>query len=196
MTALNIDPKFERKMTCAFKNDIRNLANFYQNTFESQKIWTFIGSFYPKQKMYEPKIYRRFMCHDNEEWCKIWTEIEGSVQKWYEEFNHFWLHHSKISIICTYVCLMALKIDTKFEGKMTWGILQIFTRAPSKVSKFGLLLGLFIKNRKCMSLQFTVMLWVMCHENKEWCKNWRKLDLSIQNLHEEFDDFSPKHLKI
>ena len=65
--ALNIDAKFEGKMTCAFKNDMRNLANFYQSTFESLKIWTFIGSFYPKQKMYELKIYMRFMCHDNEE---------------------------------------------------------------------------------------------------------------------------------
>ena len=65
--ALNIDAKFEGKMTCAFKNDMRNFANFYQITFESQKIWAFIGSFYPKQKMYELKVYRRFMRHGNEE---------------------------------------------------------------------------------------------------------------------------------
>ena len=65
--ALNIDPKFERELTCAFKNDMRNLANFHQSTFESLKIGTFIGSFYPKQKMYELEIYRGVMCHDNEE---------------------------------------------------------------------------------------------------------------------------------
>ena len=41
------------------------------------------------------------MCHDNEEWCKIWSEIDGPVQNWHEEFNHFWLQHSKTSIICT-----------------------------------------------------------------------------------------------
>ena len=46
--ALNIDAKFERKLICAYKNDMRNLANFHQSTFESPKIWTFIGSFYPK----------------------------------------------------------------------------------------------------------------------------------------------------
>ena len=46
--ALNIDAKFEEKLTCAFKNDMRNLANFHQNMFESLKIGTFIGSFYPK----------------------------------------------------------------------------------------------------------------------------------------------------
>ena len=65
--ALKIDAKFEGKLTCAFKNDMRNFANFHQSTFKSLKIGTFIGSFYPKQKMYELKIYSGVMCHDNEE---------------------------------------------------------------------------------------------------------------------------------
>ena len=65
--ALKIDTKFEGKLTCASKNDMRNLANFHQSTFESLKIGTFIGSFYPKQKMYELKIYKGVMCYDNEE---------------------------------------------------------------------------------------------------------------------------------
>ena len=46
--ALNIDAKFEEKLTCAFKNDMGNLANFHQSTFESPKIGTLMGSFYPK----------------------------------------------------------------------------------------------------------------------------------------------------
>ena len=45
---LNIDAKCEGKLTCAFKNDMRNLANFHKSMFESLKIETFIGSFYPK----------------------------------------------------------------------------------------------------------------------------------------------------
>ena len=65
--ALKIDAKFEGKLTCAFKNDMRNLANFHQSMFESLKIGTLMGSFYPKQKMYELKIYRGVLCHDNEE---------------------------------------------------------------------------------------------------------------------------------
>ena len=65
--ALNTDAKFEGKLTCASKNDMGNLANSNQSTFEYLKIWTCIGSFYRKQKMYELKIYRRVMCHDNEE---------------------------------------------------------------------------------------------------------------------------------
>ena len=28
--ALKIDAKFEGKLTCAFKNDMKNLANFYR----------------------------------------------------------------------------------------------------------------------------------------------------------------------
>ena len=45
---LNIDAEFEGKLTCAFKNDIKNLANFHQCTFESLKIGTLMGSFDPK----------------------------------------------------------------------------------------------------------------------------------------------------
>ena len=90
----------KKKLTCAFKNDMRNLANFHQDTSGRLKIWTFIGSFYPKWKMYELKIYRGFMCHDNEEWCKIWTGIDWSIQNWHEKFNDFRLKHSNISIIC------------------------------------------------------------------------------------------------
>ena len=64
---LNIDAKFEVKLTCAFKNDMRNLVNFHQSTFETLNIGTVMESFYPKQKMYELKIYWGVMCHDNEE---------------------------------------------------------------------------------------------------------------------------------
>ena len=65
--ALNIDEKFEGKLTCAFKNDTRNLVYFHQSMFKSLKFGTFIGSFYPNQKMYDLKICRGVMCHDNEE---------------------------------------------------------------------------------------------------------------------------------
>ena len=58
--ALNIDAKFEGKMTFAFKNDMRNLANFHQSMFESLKIGTLMGSFYPKQKMHGLKFTGKF----------------------------------------------------------------------------------------------------------------------------------------
>ena len=36
----------------------------------------------------------------------------------------------------------------------------------------------------------------MCHDNEEWCKNWRGIDLSVQKWHEEFDEFWPEHSTI
>ena len=65
--ALIIDAKFEGKLTCAFKNDMRNLTSFNQSTIESLKIEALMGSFYPKQKMHELKIYRGIMCHHDRE---------------------------------------------------------------------------------------------------------------------------------
>ena len=56
--AMNIDAKFAGKLTCVSKNDMSNLANFHQSTFKFLKLETFIGSFYPKEKLYELKIYR------------------------------------------------------------------------------------------------------------------------------------------
>ena len=65
--ALNIDTTFEGKLTCAFKNDMRDLANFHQSMFKSLKIGTLMGFFYPKQKVYELKIYSEVLCQDIEE---------------------------------------------------------------------------------------------------------------------------------
>ena len=46
--ALNIDTRFEGKLTCAFKNDMWNLANFHQRVFVSLNIETLMASSYPK----------------------------------------------------------------------------------------------------------------------------------------------------
>ena len=75
---------------------------------------------------------------NNEERCKIWKGIYLSVQNWHEEFNEFWPKHLKMSKIYTlmecfwpkYVMFelkksteefffLTLKIDAKFEGKLT-----------------------------------------------------------------------------
>ena len=88
LIALNINAKFEKKkLICDFKNDMRNLKNFDQRTFESLKIGLLMGSFYPKQKMYELKIYRGVLYHENKEWYKSWRGIDLSVQNWHEEFD-------------------------------------------------------------------------------------------------------------
>ena len=86
---------FEEKLTCGFKNDMRNLANFHQNTWKCQN-WDFDGILLSKVKRYELKIYRGVMCLDNEEWYKIWRGIDLPFQNLHEEFNKFWLEHWKI----------------------------------------------------------------------------------------------------
>ena len=62
---LKSDAKFEEKLTCGLENDMRNLESFYQSTQKCQN-WDFDGILLSKQKMYELKIYRGVMCHDNE----------------------------------------------------------------------------------------------------------------------------------
>ena len=36
----------------------------------------------------------------------------------------------------------------------------------------------------------------MCHENEEWSKNWRGINFSVQNWHDQFEEFWPEHSKI
>ena len=58
--------KFEGKLTCGLEDDMRNLAIFTK-TLGSIKVGTLMGSFFPKQKMHELKIYRGVMCNNTEE---------------------------------------------------------------------------------------------------------------------------------
>ena len=65
--ALNNDATFEGKLTCTFKNDMRNSANFHKSILKSLNIGTLMRSFYPKQKIHELRIYMRVLCHDSGE---------------------------------------------------------------------------------------------------------------------------------
>ena len=47
----------------------------FTTALESVKIATLMGSFYPKQKMYELKIQRGVVCHDNENDAKFEEEL-------------------------------------------------------------------------------------------------------------------------
>ena len=87
LMALNNDATFEGKLTCTFKNDMRNSANFHQSILKSLNIGTLMRSFYPKQKIHELRIYMRVLCHDSGEWYKIWRVINLSVQNRHEVFD-------------------------------------------------------------------------------------------------------------
>ena len=55
-------------------------------------------------------------------------------------------------------------------------------------------MGSFNPNLKTYELKIHRV--VICHDNEELCKIWRRTDLSFQSWHEEFDEFWPEHLKI
>ena len=50
---LKSDTKFEEKLTGGLKNDMRNLANSHQSTWESQN-WDFVGIILSKVEKVRP----------------------------------------------------------------------------------------------------------------------------------------------
>ena len=64
--AIKIGTKFERKLTCASKNDMQIWAIFTR-ALESLKIRILMEFFCQKLKMCELKIYREVICHVSEE---------------------------------------------------------------------------------------------------------------------------------
>ena len=77
--------------------------------------------------------------------------------------------------------------------KITWGIWQIFTRALESL-KIGTLMGFFSPKLKICELK--IYRKSICHDNEKRCKIGREIDLSLENWHEDFDEFWPKHSKI
>ena len=142
------------------------------------------------------------MHYENEEWCKILNKIDLPVQNWHEEFNKCLPEHSKILKICTlfakYIMFQLKKYrEVIFNGtqdrykvwretdlcfqKLTWKKLEPWWHP-------------FFWSWKCMG--FKIYREVICHDNEEWCNNWRGIDLSVQNWYEKFDEFWPEHSKI
>ena len=78
--ALNIDATFEGKLTCAFKNDMRNLANFHQSMFGSLKIGSLMGSFYPKRKCMSLKFTGEFCVMTMKNDSKFEEELTGQFK--------------------------------------------------------------------------------------------------------------------
>ena len=131
--------------------------------------------------MYALKIYRRAVCPDNDEWCKVWRVIDLPVQNWHEELALS--EHSKISKMCIvmgcfwprYVkeahskyfswrwsVMQYLKKNWLVIWKRTWGIWKIFVRNfRLKMSKLGLWWDPFVQSRKLMNWKITEKLRVI-----------------------------------
>ena len=74
------------------------------------------------------------MCHDNEEWYKIWRGIDLLFPNWHEEFDKFWPKHLKVSNIFTLMCSFWAKYIL-FELKKYSQIIYYDTEEGYKVWK-------------------------------------------------------------
>ena len=88
--ALKIDKNLEKNWFPLLK-----MTNFHQRTWKPQN-WDFHGILLSKAEMYERKIYRGVIFHDNKVWCKNWRETDLSSQNWHDEFDEISPEHSKI----------------------------------------------------------------------------------------------------
>ena len=83
-------------------------------------------------------------------------------------------------------------IDLSFEN---WHKeFDTFWPEHSKVSKNFTLMGSFWA--KYILFDLKRYRGVIFHDIEEWCKIWRKTDLSFGKWHEEFGKFSPEHSKV
>ena len=69
----------------------------------------------------------------------------------------------------------------------------MFTRAY-KILRIGTLIGCSYTKQKMYELK--TYRGVMHYDNEEWCKFLNRINLPIQNLHEEFNKFWHEHTKI
>ena len=174
-----------------------------------------MGSFCPKYKMHELKIYRWVMFKETKEWWKIWRGIDLLFQNWHKEFDKFWLKHLSLKnllfngLFLTKVYNVWLK---KYRGVIfhdTRDWCKIWRKTDlwlgkshekfgkispehTEVSKLGFLLGLFIQSTKYISLKFTGELYIVTVKNDAKFEKGK----SVQNWHEEFNKFWHGHSKI
>ena len=83
-----------RKSDLCFQKWHEEFSKFSPENVRKSENWNFDGILLSKVENVWAKIYREVLYHDNEEWCKIWREIDLSVQNWHEEFDD---PHKKIN---------------------------------------------------------------------------------------------------
>ena len=135
--ALKTDIKFERKLTCASKNDMKNFANFHQSVIrKSEKLnfyWVFLSKIenvwaYNLQKSYVSWKWRMM-----QKLKKTWlvnSKLTGRTCWFFTRAleNLKYLHFNGLLLTKVYnawtkksteeLFLIALQIDAKFEGKL------------------------------------------------------------------------------
>ena len=101
------------------------------------KIYTLMGCFWPKYKLFGLRKYRGVIFDCTQDWYKVWRQTDLCFQKWHEEFDKFSPKHSKVSklglswhpFVPSWKCMslkfagalwvMTMKKDGKIEEELT-----------------------------------------------------------------------------
>ena len=95
------------------------------------------------------------MCHNAEEWCKIWRGTDLCFEKLHEEFSEFWPNTEKSQ-------------NFHFIGLLLTKVYNVWAKSTedSKILKFALW-------ETYMSKVYNVELKnyreIMCHDTEGWC---------------------------
>ena len=143
------------------------------------------------------------MCHDNEEWCKIWRRIDLPFQTWHEEFKRILIRaleslkyfHFNVLLLSKVYIIWAKKVQRSYlswNGRGTQNLERNhlsfknwrkefvkFWPERSKVSKIFTLLGSLWA--KYILFELKRYRGVILHETEERYKIWRGIDSSFQN---------------
>ena len=135
--ALKTDIKFERKLTCASKNDMKNFANFHQSVIrKSEKLnfyWVFLSKIENVWACNLQKSYVSWKWRMMQKLKKTWLVNSKLTERtcWFFTRaleNLKYLHFNGLLLTKVYnvwtkksteeLFLIALQIDAKFEGKL------------------------------------------------------------------------------
>ena len=135
MTLKN-NEKFEEKLPCRFKIDMRNLTNFDPSTWKSQTFAPEWESFWSKYIIFDLKQYRGVIFRETESDTKFKKKTNLRFRKWHDDFGKFSPEHSKVSKLGLWMdpfiqsrkfmslkfteelCVMTMKNDSRFEEEL------------------------------------------------------------------------------
>ena len=89
--------KIWRGIDLSFQNWHKEFDEFWLEHSEVSQIYTLLGCFWPKYKIFELKKHRELIFDDTRECSKIWKKTDLWFGKWHEEFGKFSLDYLKVS---------------------------------------------------------------------------------------------------
>ena len=168
--------------------------------------------------MFQPKKYRRVMCHNTEEWCEIWRGTYLCFERWHDELGEFlpntWMPQnlqfnelllnnvysvwakSNRGVIHNYI--------TSFEGKMNCGFINdmrnwVNFRGVKKITEelcaMTLKVDAIFKEKVAVGLKYDITNLVSFHGSSRKSKNLH-FDILLLSKHIKFQLKSTEELSL